>query len=172
MKKKLLLLAVLSAISLVSCKKETTTPSNSTTTTTSNTLNYGQYTGTGTVTTDTKYYDSQGNLIQGLSSLATTPDLGIGSLSKDGNGNTLLTGGGFISSPIKIIGTNYTVDEYEYSKTVSGNNSSQIATISGSGTINGKDVTMKSIYTLKTKGSDGSSSIMVKTTTASYHFYM
>jgi hypothetical protein len=175
MKKKLLLVAVVSAISLVSCKKESTSPSNSSTTTTnnttSNTLSYGQYTGSGTTVTDTKYYDEQGNLIPGMSSTTSTGAMPVAILGKDGLGNTIITGGEFINTPIKLTGTNFTVAEYEYSKQEIGG-VTVTQTISGSGTIIGKDITIKSVMTSTGTSGGKTTSVSVKSTTASFHFYV
>ena len=173
MKKTLLIIATVIVGSLTACKKDATTTSNTTNST--NSLYYGQYTGSGTVTTETKYYDKKGDIIPSMSSTTTLPDMGAAVLGKDGNGNTILSGGGFVTTPLKISGTNFSVDEYEYSKTVNGTLTTT-QTLSGSGTINGKDITVKSVSKTTAIDTDQYAEIktivIIKTTTASYHFYV
>ncbi len=177
MKKTFLIISAVVLTTLVACKKETTTPSSTTNTTNTNTnsLSYGQYTGTGTSTTETKYYNKNGDLIPSMSSLSTQPDMGVAILGKDGNGNSILSGGGFVTTPLKITGTNFNVDEYQYSKTVNGTLTTT-QTLSGSGTIIGKDITVKSVFITTAINTDqyaeAKTIVITKTTSASYHFYV
>ena len=177
MKRTFLIISAVVLTTLVACKKETTTPSSTTnnTTTTTNSLSYGQYTGSGTETTVSTYYDKNGNVLPNYGSTNTVPALAVAILGKDGLGNPILTGGGFVTTPLKITGTNFNVDEYQYSKTVNGTLTTT-QTLSGSGTIVGKDITVKSVFITTAINTDqyaeAKTIVITKTTTASYHFYV
>jgi hypothetical protein len=175
MKRTFIIITTLVISTLIACKKETTTPSSSTTNTsnntTANTVYYGNYQGQNfPTTTVTKYYDAKGVFDSNNSGTTSGLEVGACVLSKGSNNSTIITGASFLSLPMIITGTNFVVDNTVVSSNVSGGVSSK-QTVSGSGTINNKDLTFTSILTttVVTSGSFGDSTVSVKTTTGSVH---
>jgi hypothetical protein len=175
MKRTFLIIVAVVFSTFTACKKETTTPASSTNTsasnTTSNTVYYGNYQGQNfPTTTVTKYYDAKGVLDPNNSVTTSGVEVGFCVLAKGSNNSTIITGASFLSLPMVIKGTNFVVDNTVVSSNVSDGVSSK-QTVSGSGSINNKDLTFTSILTttVVTSGSFGDSTVSVKTTTGSVH---
>jgi hypothetical protein len=169
MKGTFLIIALLVFTTFTACKKDPITPASSTSTSTSNnTIYYGNYQGQNFETTTSTTSTSSVSII---TKITTGVEVGVCVLSKGSNNSTIITGASFLSLPMVITGTNFVVNDTVVSSNVSDGVSSK-QTVSGSGTINNKNLTFKSILTttVVTSGNFGDSIVSVKTTTGSVQF--
>ncbi len=176
MKGKFIIILAVAFITSTACKKDPITPASSTNTSTSNnttenTIYYGNYQGQYfQTTTVTNSYSGNASMVSSSSGV----ELGVCVLAKGSNNSTIITGASFSSLPMVITGTNvknFVVNTTVVSSNVSDGVSSKY-TVSGSGTINNKNLTFTSILTttVVTSGSFGDSTVSVKTTTGSVNF--
>ena len=152
-------------VAMTSCKKESTTPTATppTSTVTTPTVYYGTYMGQSFSTVILTRYYSQG--VQTSTNVSNVTDLGMCAISKGANNTILLSGPNLSGIPMKFTGTNFVVD-----KTLLNSSGTTSSYQSATGTLIGKELTLKSILTVKSVTGDvnnGDSTVVTRTSTGS-----